>query len=106
MFAAGNQAFECALFPSQTYFDILNMTVTDSCGETFVNVSNNVSWNITSPGWPEQYLDDQHCLWSVVAAVGYRVVLTFIEFTLEEDYDFLYVGNENRSDYPFLIITG
>ena len=62
---------------------------------------------INSPGWPDaHYPDRAQCVWIVVAEVGFRIVLTFLEFQLDEGYDFIRVGNGIKFDAPFAKVTG
>ena len=77
---------------------------TDQCGDTDINVSINPS-TITSPGWPERYSGKIDCIWSVIAAVGYQVVLKFHEFRVNTGA-FLQCGNGNGSSYPITEIIG
>lgn len=40
---------------------------------------------IRSPGFPEEYQDEQICYWHVRVRLGQRVHLRFLEFDVEED---------------------
>ncbi|XP_022097847.1 uncharacterized protein LOC110983154 [Acanthaster planci] len=80
----------------------------DPCDESFRDLSSNSIAVITSPGWNEDYRypNRAQCLWNLVADVGNRIVLTFLEFSLEEGYDYLYIGNGNGSIDYFIKVTG
>ena len=77
------------------------------CGETFIDVTNDASGTLTSPGWPViAYPNRAQCLWLIVAEVKYRIVLTFTEFLLEEPFDYLYCGDGVDFNDAFLTVTG
>ncbi|XP_038052728.1 uncharacterized protein LOC119725396 [Patiria miniata] len=64
------------------------------CGEGIFDLAGNRSFNISSPGWPiDEYPDQLQCFWLVVAEVGYRIVLIFTEFLIEEGYDYFFCSN-------------
>ena len=42
---------------------------------------------MTSPNYPDDYLDDLNCVYVFYAPVGYRVSLTFTLFDLEDCRD-------------------
>ncbi|XP_038052726.1 uncharacterized protein LOC119725394 [Patiria miniata] len=77
------------------------------CGESIFDLAGNRSFNISSPGWPiDTYHNRLQCFWLVVAEVGYRIVLTFMDFLIEEGYDFLYCGNGIGFDDDIFVATG
>ncbi|XP_038052722.1 uncharacterized protein LOC119725388 [Patiria miniata] len=80
----------------------------DPCGKSIFNLTNDAPATITSPGWWEfkAYPDRAKCLWSLVSEVGFRITLTFLQFSVEEGYDCLYLGNGNGFTDYFLNVTG
>jgi len=44
------------------------------------------SVTIRSPNYPQPYPENIQCTWRILAPVGYKVELSFLEFTLEESY--------------------
>lgn len=40
---------------------------------------------IQSPGFPEEYQDEQICYWHIRARLGQRIRLHFLEFDVEDD---------------------
>ncbi|XP_038052721.1 uncharacterized protein LOC119725387 [Patiria miniata] len=77
------------------------------CGDSYIDASSRASTVLISPGWPgREYPRDSQCLWLIVAEVGYRVTLSFLEFFLEESYDYLYCGDGDRFQDSFLTVTG
>ncbi|XP_022097859.1 uncharacterized protein LOC110983163 [Acanthaster planci] len=79
----------------------------EPCGGSFYDLSSREFETLTSPGWPESdYPPLLQCLWILVAEVGYRIVLSFEEFLLEESYDFLYCGDGDDFKSAFLTVTG
>lgn len=44
---------------------------------------------IQSPGFPEEYQDEQICYWHIRVRLGQRIRLHFLEFDVEDDMDCL-----------------
>uniref|UniRef100_A0A8C5QB13 Metalloendopeptidase n=1 Tax=Leptobrachium leishanense TaxID=445787 RepID=A0A8C5QB13_9ANUR len=59
---------------------------TVTCGET-TKSANGV---LMSPGYPVRYTASTDCIWTIVAAVGYRVLLEFASFSLETSRNCIY----------------
>jgi hypothetical protein len=38
----------------------------------------------TSPGYPNPYLDDVECVWYLSVPPGFRIILTFTDFKVED----------------------
>ena len=46
---------------------------------------------LTSPGFPDQYANDERCNWTVSVPTNSTVILSFKAMNLEECCDFVYV---------------
>lgn len=44
---------------------------------------------IQSPGFPEEYQDEQICYWHIRVRLGQKIHLHFLEFDVEEDFSCL-----------------
>ncbi len=71
-----------------------------------VNLKKKGGQLIFTPRWPLNYPKETQCQWLLVAEVGYRVVVTFLKFDLEQDYDFLRIGNGRKFQDPYLKLSG
>lgn len=64
-----------------------------------------IKGTISSPNYPNNYLRDSECVWTLKASVGNRISLKFIDFVLEENEfcneDYVEV-RENDSVGPIL----
>ncbi|XP_070551405.1 uncharacterized protein [Ptychodera flava] len=59
----------------------------DRCGDTYVSVNVGQYATITSPGYPDEYLNNERCLWSVYAENGTELHFWFLSFqTGTEDF--------------------
>ena len=76
------------------------------CKNGLVEINGNDTTMVSTPHWPEPYPANTHCQWLVVAEVGYHVIITFLEFDLEQDYDYLHIGNGRMFQNPYLSLTG
>uniref|UniRef100_A0A671PZU1 CUB and sushi domain-containing protein 1-like n=1 Tax=Sinocyclocheilus anshuiensis TaxID=1608454 RepID=A0A671PZU1_9TELE len=59
------------------------------CGGTLYNMSNVV----LSPGFPGNYPGNLDCTWRIVLPVGYGAHIQFLNFTSEDNHDFVEVRN-------------
>ncbi|XP_041458355.1 cubilin-like [Lytechinus variegatus] len=71
-----------------------------SCGGSLTATS--TEQNFTSPGYPNNYLDNQNCVWLITASDGGTIFLNFTSFLLEDggvdcvfDYVRIYDGATN-----------
>ncbi|XP_053305215.1 astacin-like metalloendopeptidase [Spea bombifrons] len=70
------------------------------CGGTLM------TWNgtLTSAGFPIKYPSSADCTWTIVAPVGYRILLNFTSFSLESSkrciYDYLSIYDGSGSSGP------
>ncbi|XP_077985320.1 uncharacterized protein LOC144439962 [Glandiceps talaboti] len=59
----------------------------DRCGESNVNLNVGNSRIITSPSFPDKYLNNERCLWQIYAPDEAQLYFRFLSFTTEaEDY--------------------
>ncbi|XP_078013136.1 LOW QUALITY PROTEIN: CUB and sushi domain-containing protein 2 [Phascolarctos cinereus] len=66
----------------------------DACGGTLRGQSGIIS----SPHFPSEYSNNADCTWTILAELGDTIALVFIDFQLEDGYDFLEVtGTEGAS---------
>ncbi|XP_071795620.1 uncharacterized protein [Asterias amurensis] len=79
------------------------------CGQCIngrVDVSKLDSVFITSPLWPNRYPERTQCQYIVVAEVGYYVVVTFLDFDIDQGHDLLFISNNRNFDTASLIASG
>ncbi|XP_072033284.1 CUB and sushi domain-containing protein 3-like [Amphiura filiformis] len=48
--------------------------------------------NLTSYGYPNNYMNNMRCFWTVRCQEGGRILVQFIDFYVERGYDNLYIG--------------
>ncbi|KAJ6652286.1 hypothetical protein lerEdw1_012754 [Lerista edwardsae] len=66
----------------------------DACGGTLRGQSGIIS----TPHYPLEYSNNADCTWTILAEPGDTIALVFIDFQLEDEYDFLEVsGTEGSS---------
>ncbi|XP_078679396.1 uncharacterized protein LOC144915035 isoform X2 [Branchiostoma floridae x Branchiostoma belcheri] len=88
--SVGNRGFQLSYESYDSAVDTTATTATSTCGG--LNETNHI---ITSPDYPAQYPDNAKCNYTIKAPPGHFIAITFEEFQLESDYDFL-----NISDFP------
>ncbi|XP_078594587.1 uncharacterized protein LOC144872390 isoform X2 [Branchiostoma floridae x Branchiostoma japonicum] len=64
-------------------------TATATCEGLYLDTN-----TITSPGYPAEYSDDEHCTYTIKAPPGHIVKIIFVDFDLEDPYDSLEVTNQ------------
>ncbi|XP_059839979.1 CUB and sushi domain-containing protein 3 [Hypanus sabinus] len=57
---------------------------------------------VLSPDYPEGYSNNMNCIWLIVATRGSRIHLSFNDFDLESQFDFLAVKDGESVDSPLL----
>nr|XP_026694941.1 CUB and sushi domain-containing protein 1 isoform X7 [Ciona intestinalis] len=67
-------------------------TQASSCG--FNAVATSTSQPITSPNFPNNYLNNVDCTWTITASDGMRVQLNLIRFSTERSYDYLTISSD------------
>ena len=68
-----------------------------------MNVSNDNVQYITSTNYPDNYPDNQDCLWEINVDAGYIIALTFEDFQTEDcDFDYVELA-ETKSNITKLI---
>ncbi|XP_072017032.1 tolloid-like protein 2 [Amphiura filiformis] len=67
------------------------------CPDEQTQLSLNDSVTIQSPGYPNYYQNNIGCEWTVTPSAMRRVQVQFLDFQLEFNFDFLYVGTINNS---------
>ena len=77
------------------------------CGLRYINLgSDDEIVPLTSPGYPVHYRNDLVCEWTV-SATGTRIITATIEnFDMEEGFDFLILGNGERSSGSGSSVSG
>ncbi|XP_028594815.2 CUB and sushi domain-containing protein 2 isoform X2 [Podarcis muralis] len=66
----------------------------DACGGTLRGQSGIIS----TPHYPSEYSNNADCTWTILAEPGDTIALVFLDFQLEDEYDFLEVtGTEGSS---------
>ncbi|EPY81811.1 CUB and Sushi multiple domains 2-like protein [Camelus ferus] len=75
-------------------FPLPSCRADDACGGTLRGQSGIIS----SPHFPAEYHNNADCTWTILAELGDTIALVFIDFQLEDGYDFLEVtGTEGSS---------
>ncbi|KAJ8250433.1 hypothetical protein COCON_G00223550 [Conger conger] len=67
------------------------------CGGTLYDLSN----VILSPGFPGNYPGNLDCTWRILLPVGYGSHIQFLNFSTEDNHDFLEHGINRKWDHPF-----
>uniref|UniRef100_G1LJB7 CUB and sushi domain-containing protein 3 n=1 Tax=Ailuropoda melanoleuca TaxID=9646 RepID=G1LJB7_AILME len=57
---------------------------------------------VLSPDYPEGYGNNLNCIWTIISDPGSRIHLSFNDFDLESQFDFLAVKDGDSSDSPIL----
>ncbi|KAL0604869.1 CUB and sushi domain-containing protein 2 [Plecturocebus cupreus] len=73
----------------------------DACGGTLRGQSGIIS----SPYFPSEYHNNADCTWTILAELGDTIALVFIDFQLEDGYDFLEVTGTEGSSLCHLAMT-
>ncbi|XP_060061806.1 CUB and sushi domain-containing protein 2 isoform X4 [Erinaceus europaeus] len=75
-------------------FPLPSCRADDACGGTLRGQSGIIS----SPHFPSEYHNNADCTWTILAELGDTIALIFLDFQLEDGYDFLEVtGTEGSS---------
>ncbi|KAH0631152.1 hypothetical protein JD844_005314 [Phrynosoma platyrhinos] len=70
------------------------LSADDACGGTLRGQSGIIS----TPHYPSEYSNNADCTWTILAEPGDTIALVFLDFQLEDEYDFLEVtGTEGSS---------
>ncbi|CAH1233054.1 CHRNA7 [Branchiostoma lanceolatum] len=75
-------------------------TLSQSCGRARLN---GTGGTFASPNHPNNYPEDQQCVYVIEVTLPKVVSLTFTAFDVEEDYDFVYVFDGDTTDKRFQI---
>ena len=58
----------------------------DPCGGSKpLTVANSPTGELTSPSYPSPYPNNADCQWHILVDDGFLVLLTFVEFDIEEE---------------------
>ncbi|KAM4836887.1 CUB and sushi domain-containing protein 1 [Thomomys bottae] len=57
---------------------------------------------ILSPNYPEEYGNNMHCVWLIIAEPGSRIHLIFNDFDVEPQFDFLAIKDDGLSEISVL----
>ncbi|XP_072029481.1 uncharacterized protein [Amphiura filiformis] len=66
------------------------------CGDERFALTNDVIDNLTSPNYPKSFPVNTECVWTVTAEFGIPTI-TFVDVSLQERYDFVKVGNLDKT---------
>merc|ERR1712223_1102740 len=71
----------------------MGTTINNKCGsiEAPTIMNNSENGQVSSPDFPSPYPNDAECVWHIKVSDGMVVKITFIEFEIEDDWDFLYI---------------
>ncbi|XP_070564554.1 cubilin-like [Ptychodera flava] len=75
-------------------YSVFNETVPDPkpCGGTY-SVKPGHTLVIESPNYPQDYSNNERCLWNVTTESGLPMVVAFLDFQTEEGFDWVDIGN-------------
>ncbi|XP_078681747.1 procollagen C-endopeptidase enhancer 1-like [Branchiostoma floridae x Branchiostoma belcheri] len=59
------------------------------------------SGSFSSPNYPNNYPDDNDCRYEISVTPPKVITLTFTDFDVEKDFDFVYVYDGNTTDSAF-----
>lgn len=62
----------------------------DDCGSC--HIVNSLSGTISSPNFPDNYGGNLNCVYYIHVPAGYLIQVSFNNFTVERDYDFISVS--------------
>ncbi|XP_072023418.1 CUB and sushi domain-containing protein 1-like isoform X2 [Amphiura filiformis] len=62
------------------------------CPEPEIIIPRDTKVNLTSYGYPNNYMSNMQCFWTVQCQQGGRILVQFIDFYTEDRYDNLYIG--------------
>uniref|UniRef100_A0A8D2L0D4 CUB and Sushi multiple domains 2 n=1 Tax=Varanus komodoensis TaxID=61221 RepID=A0A8D2L0D4_VARKO len=74
----------------------------DACGGTLRGQSGIIS----TPHYPSEYINNADCTWTILAEPGDTIALVFLDFQLEDEYDFLEVTGTEGSSLCTALPTG
>uniref|UniRef100_A0A669P8F0 CUB and Sushi multiple domains 2 n=1 Tax=Phasianus colchicus TaxID=9054 RepID=A0A669P8F0_PHACC len=57
---------------------------------------------VLSPDYPEGYGNNLNCIWTIISDPGSRIHLSFNDFDLESQFDFLAVKDGDSPDSPII----
>lgn len=57
---------------------------------------------VLSPDYPEGYGNNLNCIWTIISDPGSRIHLSFNDFDLESQFDFLAVKDGDSVDSPII----
>ncbi|XP_077981827.1 cubilin-like [Glandiceps talaboti] len=66
----------------------IRLRAVDPCGGTIVATSGQVS----SPHYPNYYPHNSNCVWTIQVSASKTIKISFSDFDLEENYDFVLIG--------------
>lgn len=81
-----------------TFIVFYNLIFTVPCLSNFTAPMGTV----LSPDYPEGYGNNLNCIWTIISDPGSRIHLSFNDFDLESQFDFLAVKDGDSSDSPIL----
>ena len=70
----------------------------DYCYPSTITVNEGTPVNFTSPLYPEPFPEDVDCEYTINVEDGYKVVVEFLDFEVQDDFDFLYLDGKSFTD--------
>ncbi len=67
------------------------------CPASEISIARDETLNLTSYGYPYRYQNNMLCNWTVECQDGGRILVEFLDFQTERDFDYLYIGTEQDS---------
>lgn len=81
-----------------TFIIFYNLILTVPCLSNFTAPMGTV----LSPDYPDGYGNNLNCIWTIISDPGSRIHLSFNDFDLESQFDFLAVKDGDSPDSPIL----
>ncbi|XP_072033280.1 uncharacterized protein [Amphiura filiformis] len=77
-----------------------------TCNPTTIYLPPGTQVNLTSVNYPNNYPNNAQCEWNIIAKEAGKIVVSFLDFNLERNYDYLYIGHSPDVVSADLILSG
>uniref|UniRef100_A0A8C4MYG0 CUB and Sushi multiple domains 3 n=1 Tax=Equus asinus asinus TaxID=83772 RepID=A0A8C4MYG0_EQUAS len=93
--------FKCSIIP---FVSLIQQKISCSHAKQIPCLSNFTApmGTVLSPDYPEGYGNNLNCIWTIISDPGSRIHLSFNDFDLESQFDFLAVKDGDSPDSPIL----